>query len=332
MDLRLLKAFTAVAGYGSISRAALQLRIAQPALTRQVRKLEEELGVRLLIRHRRGVELTEAGAFLREEAAALLRRHEELRELVSSTAGMATGSLVIGMPAALGTRLLPGALARFMALCPRVRVQVVEGLSGQLTDMMLAGRLDIAVMNNAVAVSPMQVLPFLVSSMCLVRAARPGDPTGTAVISMAEVARESLILASPSHTLRQTIDAAFAVRRLRLVPRLEVDSLTLLKALVRAGLGATLLNPYAVAEEVEAGLLSVTPLGGRGIRWRLDLAVNAERQRRLSVVTMMQILDEAAQDLAASEGLRGSLRLHPDFCGPARATMGRAASHAGTAC
>jgi LysR family nitrogen assimilation transcriptional regulator len=308
MDLRALRYFIAVARAESVTRAALQLHVAQPALSRHIGRLEAELGVALLLRHRRGVTLTEPGRLLLEEASALLRQHADLPERLNRVVGVATGDLAIGLPAGLGSLLLPRVLTRFMADCPRVQVHVVEGLSGQLTEMMLAGRLDLAVMNNAARSATIDAEPFLVSRMAFIRAARVSAPRS---ISLAQVAREPLILASGSHTLRQTIDAAFGARQLTVRPRLEVDSLTLLKALVRSGLGGTLLNPYVVAEEVAQGLLQATPLSGRGITWRLDLAIHRERRQRLAVGTMLRILREEARDVIEAGGLAGSLHLNP---------------------
>ena len=312
-DLRLLRSFVVVARLQSISRAALELRLAQPALGRQMARLEAELGVPLLHRHRRGVTLSEAGELLKAEADALLERHGALRDLVGRSAGLATGTVAIGVPGALGSLLLPPVLHRFATDCPLVRVQVVEGLSGQLTDLLLAGRLDLAVMNNAIPSPAITVLPFLISRMAFVEAADRSPAQGRRDINLAEIARRPLILASPGHTLRQTIDAAFARRRLRIQPRLEVDSLTLLKALVRSGHGATLLNPYVVAEEVRRGELSATPIAGRGILWRLDLALHAERMRRVAVGRLLSIFREEAVTLASQAGLAASLHLHPGF-------------------
>jgi LysR family nitrogen assimilation transcriptional regulator len=240
-DLRLLHSFVVMAHCQNISRAALELRMAQPALGRQMSKLEAEMGVPLLHRHRRGVTLTEAGQLLRPQAEILLEHHSALRDLVGRSAGVATGAVSIGVPGALGSLLLPSVLHRFTADCPMVRIQVVEGLSGQLTDLLLAGKLDLDIMNNATASPAMTVMPFLVSRMAFIQAANA--PPKRTSISLAEIARHSLILASPGHTLRQTIDAAFARHHLRVQPRLEVDSVTLLKALVRNGHGTTMLNP-----------------------------------------------------------------------------------------
>jgi LysR family nitrogen assimilation transcriptional regulator len=311
MDLRLLRSFVVVARCRNISRAALELRMAQPALGRQMVKLEAEVGAPLLLRHRRGVGLTEAGALLKVEAEALLERHGALRELIRRNAGIATGTVTVGVPGALGSLRLPQVLHRFAIACPLVGIRVIEGLSGQLTDLLLAGHLDLAIMNNATASPGVAVLPFLVSRMAFVQAV--SEQPAYASITLAEVARHPLILASQDHTLRQTIDAAFALRHLSIVPRLEVDSLTLLKALVRAGHGATLLNPYVVAEEVGRGQLKATPLAGRGILWRLDLALHAERRQRLAVQRILEILREEAVALVRNEGLAASLRLHPDF-------------------
>lgn len=313
LDLRHLRQFLVVADCESISLAALRLNIAQPALSRQIRRLEAELGSALLVRHRRGVALTEAGFILAEQAKVLLGQERRAVEAVMHGVGTAAGPLAIGMPAALGSVLLPRALRELLTRHPRVEPYVVEGLSGQLTEALRTGRIDVAVMNNAAASDEIDVLPFIISRMFLIVPARPDAfrtvPAGP--IGLREAARLPMLLASPSHTLRKTIEAAFAARRLQVQPRIEVDSLTLLKAMVVSGLGCTLLNFYAVAPEVDRGDLRAIPLKGAGIPWRLDIAVARKRGGNLAVRAFIGILRAEAERIVESGDLQGSLSLYP---------------------
>lgn len=313
LDLRQLQFFVAVAECGSVSLAASRLNIAQPALSRQIRQLERELGTELMVRHRRGVTLTEAGLILADQARELLGHERRALEAVRSGIGSVAGPLAVGMPAALGTVLLPRALRELLARHPRVEPYVVEGLSGQLTEAMRAGRVDVAVMNNASATEEIDVLPFIVSQMFLVtpRHPDPAWPALTGPAPLGEVARLPMLLASPSHTLRKTIEATFAARRLPVRPVIEVDSLTLLKSLVSAGLGCTLLNYYAVASEVERGLLRAMPLRGAGIPWRLDIAISRRRADAPVVRAFIGLLRAEAERIVATGELQGSLKLYP---------------------
>ena len=313
LDLRQLRFFVTVAECGSVSLAASRLNIAQPALSRHIRQLEREVGTELMVRHRRGVTLTGAGLILADQARELLGHERHALDAVRSGIGSVAGPLALGMPAALGTVLLPRALRELLARHPRVEPYVVEGLSGQLTEALRAGRVDVAVMNNASATDEIDVLPFIVSQMFLVTPRHP-DPAWPAVAgpaTLGEAARLPMLLASPSHTLRKTIEAAFAARRLPVRPVIEVDSLTLLKSLVSTGLGCTLLNYYAVASEVERGLLRAIPLRGAGIPWRLDIAVSRRRAHAPVVRAFIELLRAEAERTVAEGELQGSLKLYP---------------------
>jgi LysR family nitrogen assimilation transcriptional regulator len=188
----------------------------------------------------------------------------------------------------------------------------MEGLSGQLTEALTRGKIDIAVMNNATASGDVEVRPFLVSRMFLVMPPDckfPGKSPRQA--TLAEIARLPLLLANSSNTLRQTIDVAFREVGLQPRPVVEVDSLTLLKSFVMFGFGYTLLNYYAVADEVKRGLLKAIPIAGDGIPWRLDIALARKRAHSLTVDAFVKLLTAEAQRLLAKPELRRSLAFHP---------------------
>src|SRR3954469_10734762 len=125
MDLRQLTTFVQVADLGSLSKAAERLRIAQPALSRQIRLLEEELKVTLFTRHGRGMVLTPAGELLRGRASGILRQVEEARADLMEEAGAVRGRVVFGMPPTVGDVLATRLIERFLALHPEVRLRVV---------------------------------------------------------------------------------------------------------------------------------------------------------------------------------------------------------------
>lgn len=312
MDLRTLRYFVAVAELNSVSQAGVQLRVAQPALSRQIRRFERELGVDLLIRHRRGVTLTDAGKVLLQRAKLILNMQKSMREEVMQIAGTPAGNLSIGMPAALGSMLLPRTLRVMRRRHPRVEPYVMEGLSGQLTEALTRGKIDIAVMNNATASGEVDVRPFLISRMFLVTPPDfkfPGKSMRRATLG--EIAKLPLLLANSSNTLRQTIDAAFRAAGLQVRPVVEVDSLSLLKSFVMSGFGCTLLNYYVVADEVKRGLLRAIPIAGDGIPWRLDIAIARKRAHSLAVDAFVKLLTAEAQRLLAKPELRRSLAFHP---------------------
>jgi DNA-binding transcriptional LysR family regulator len=135
MELRHLKYFVAVAEEQNITRAATRLHVSQPPLSRQIRDLEEELGVALLERSAKAVKLTEAGRIFLVEAQAVLARADQAREAVRAFANQCTGELHVGYAPSLTVELLPHALREFQKTSPGVRV-VLHDLS---TEEMLSG-------------------------------------------------------------------------------------------------------------------------------------------------------------------------------------------------
>ncbi len=125
MDLRQLRDFVGIVTAGSFNRAAEQLYVAQPALSRQIKAPEEELGVQLLFRTSYGVEVTEAGRRLLELAEHLLRSADNVRDEVRSVSHEPLGSLVIGLPPSLAPILAPTLIETAQERYPKVSIRVV---------------------------------------------------------------------------------------------------------------------------------------------------------------------------------------------------------------
>ena len=126
MDLRLIRSFLAVAECGSVTRAAADLFVTQPALSRRLRQLEEELGASLLDRSRRGVALTEHGRFVEREGRALVERWERMKDGVGALSRLEAGTVRVGGGATAVSFLLPPAIADFQRSHPGVLFQVKE--------------------------------------------------------------------------------------------------------------------------------------------------------------------------------------------------------------
>jgi len=143
MELRHLRYFAAVAAHGSFSRAAENQHLTQPALSRQVKDLEEELGVPLLRRGKNTVTLTEAGELFYEEARDLLARADQA---ILRVRGEARSEILrVGYPPSLTAGLLPGALAKFLAATPRVRLELADLDPREMAELAREGRLDLVI-------------------------------------------------------------------------------------------------------------------------------------------------------------------------------------------
>lgn len=143
MELRHLRYFAAVAAHGSFNRAAGNLHLTQPALSRQVKDLEEELGVPLFVRGKNAVTLTDAGELFYEEARDLLARADQAIQRVR---GEARGEILrVGYGPSLTAGIMPGALEKFQATTPRVRLELADLSPREMADWAKEGRLDLLI-------------------------------------------------------------------------------------------------------------------------------------------------------------------------------------------
>jgi DNA-binding transcriptional LysR family regulator len=144
MELRHLRYFVAVAETENVSRAALKLHISQPALSRQIRDLEEELGFSLLERGAKSVRLTEAGRVFLSESRAVLVRVEEAVKAARTVATGTDGELHIGYAPTLTVRILPPGLRAFQAASPNLRVRLHDLATGEMLVALREGKLQLA--------------------------------------------------------------------------------------------------------------------------------------------------------------------------------------------
>jgi LysR family transcriptional regulator, benzoate and cis,cis-muconate-responsive activator of ben and cat genes len=147
MELRHLRYFTAVAAHGSFNRAAATLHLTQPALSRQVKDLEDELGVRLLVRGTNAVTLTDVGELFYEDARDILGRADQA---VRKARGEFRSEILrVGYAPTTTAGILPGALEKFQALAPRVRIELADLSSREMTEQAREGLLDLLITPDA---------------------------------------------------------------------------------------------------------------------------------------------------------------------------------------
>src|SRR3954454_13412771 len=149
IELRLLRYFTAVAEEGNVGHAAARLFISQPALSQQIRALEEQVGVPLFTRHARGVVLTEAGEVLLAEAREVLARADRLQGTVEELARGETDSVRIGIPPGVPPALLPGLLEGFRGSHPDARLEVDQLTTPEQLERLAAGSLHLGLLGAA---------------------------------------------------------------------------------------------------------------------------------------------------------------------------------------
>ncbi len=271
MNFKHLANFVRVAEIGSVSRAADRLRIAQPALSRQMQLLEEQIGAPLFARHRRGMALTEAGEELRMRLVGPLRQIEQVFEDVRALSHAVGGNIAFGMPPTT-SNVLAGALSRsVVAHAPNVSLRVVEGYGAHLIDWLQRGEIDLALLYGPAADLQLRAEELLIEDIMLVG---PSDSELSAdrPVSFERLAHLPLILPSHPHGLRVIVDSAAAKARKPISVRFQADSFTLMKELVESHLGYTMLPLSAFSLEAEAGRLRYAPVEKPMVTRQLVLA------------------------------------------------------------
>lgn len=306
MDLRQLHTFLQVAELGSLSKASDRLRIAQPALSRQIRQLEEELRVPLFTRHGRGMVPTHAGEMLRSRASGILRQVEAARADLVLEAGAVRGHVVFGMPPTVGDVLAIRLIERFLGLHPEVTLRVVTAYSGYLLEWLHSGEVDIAVVYSTERAANVRISPLLVENLYLVGAEEPAEEAGHPV-PFAEVAARRLVLPGPQHGLRVLVEEEARRRDLALNVVVEADSLQVQKGLVMRRLGSTVLPLASVHAEVTAGLLRASPIVDPRLSRKLVVAHPLGRQASNAARRFGQVLRDEVAEMATSGVWDGQL-------------------------
>ena len=243
MELRSLSYFTRIAELGSITRAASHLRLAQPALTRHVQRLEEELGVALFTRANRGVRLTEAGQLLLESAIRILRDVERTGDEIRAQDAHPSGRIILGITPTLCPILVPELFARMRRDFQRVELKVMHAGMVRLEEFVIDGRVDVALLSELSRSRLIVSTRLAPEEMVLVTApgARPRGPMGgpmDGIVGGDELSRTPLILGDG---LRAAMDGLLAGRGIELNVEIEVNDHETIRLMVQAGAAASIL-------------------------------------------------------------------------------------------
>jgi LysR family nitrogen assimilation transcriptional regulator len=254
MDIRQLRYFVEVVEAKSFTKAADRVRVAQPALGFQVKKLEEELGMALLVRHSRGVEPTEAGRVLVRHAQSIMRQVEQARQELIDLAGPPRGRVVLAITPTTSALLATRLVTECRRECPEITLNLVEALSEQIMRWLADNRVDLGFTYNPDAVRGIRTEPLLVEDLYFIG---PGAEAGRfpEAVSFAAIARQPLILPTKPHGTRLKVEEAADQTGAALQVSFEIDSVTTIRELVESGAGYTVLPYAAVQDSIRSGAL-----------------------------------------------------------------------------
>lgn len=259
MHPRNLLSFIKVVEFGTFNQAAVQLHVTQPALSRRIGALEDELGTRLFDRHGRGVTLTDAGLVLRDHAEGLMRHMEQVRSEIQSRASSPTGTLSVGLPAPFRTIVSRTLVPQFCIDYPNVKLHVFENTPQIIQPLLLKGALELGVIFRDEPLAGLVFEPFLSERLFLAGAPHHGLRVDKPVPVM-RLAKLPLVQAVVPSAVRAVLSSYFAARQIELNYNVEVDSIHLMIDVAASGHSFTVLPYSALRDQVLAGKVCAAPL------------------------------------------------------------------------
>lgn len=299
MDIRQIRAFLAIADTGSVTRAAELLHIVQPAVSRQLKLLEEDVEAPLFERNRRGMQLTEAGHILLERARRALRELDAARMEIRPTPGLIAGVVSLGLLPSSCELLTGPLIGALQQQYPHIRVSLSVGYTDHLLRWLESGEIDAALLYDPKPSPALDVETLVEESLSLVGLASQGfnDPTPVTVHALG---KSPLVLPSSPHGLRSLVEHACAVAGVKLTVAAETNALSVQKTLVAQGYGLSVMPRVAVTSEIERGLLSATRIKGPEFLRRIVLALPTTRRTSTAVRCATGVLRACVKDIASS--------------------------------
>lgn len=285
MNLRALRYFVAIADAGSVTAAAAAVNVAQPALTRQLRELEADLGVQLLLRLPRGVRLTPAGVTLYQSAQRMLAEAARVRQLLASRNSDQKATVVLGASPTLTRVLLPGLFENTLRSVSGIELRAREAFTPALLDWLERGVIDMAIVTNPEPGRPLSLYPLLGEPFALV--SHPSlkiDP----VVSVRQLAGLPLLMTTLHRNL---VDRQLLPLGARVQLQAEIDSVDSIRELVLRGPWATLMPISVFKEPSTAGGVVISEISGVQLNRLLVLATRIENWDSSPQLALKEIIE-----------------------------------------
>ncbi|MCB8816670.1 selenium metabolism-associated LysR family transcriptional regulator [Desulfosporosinus shakirovi] len=282
MNLARLKTLAMVAQSGSISKAALELNLTQPAVTKHIQSLEEYYGRPLIDRSAREAVLTEEGQLLNRYVLEVLRLMYEAERALAKMSKTVQGSLRIGASSIPGQYILPLALGEFSRNYPEVDIAVEIGDTEQITRLVLENKVDLGLVGNAVKERQLECYPCAEDELVLILP--PDHPLAQAEEIRAEdLCGEKMVWREIGSGTRKTVEGWLAQAGVKLGEKkgsVELGSTGAVVAAVEAGLGLSIVSIWAVVRPLAFKTLAVRRLKNLSMKRRLYVIQSTQNTRR----------------------------------------------------
>ena len=306
MELRQLRYFVAIVDHGSLSRAALVLHVAQPALTQQLRQLEDGLGAQLLHRSPQGVLSTEAGKVFYEHALAILKQLADAQAAVLQSAERPSGSVTLGLPhsisGALALPLLTAARARF----PEITLQLTEEITGNLVEQLQSGRINLAVLFDDGQLGRFMTTALVDEDLAFICRADSVHARRGHAIGFADALAAPLILPAQKQGVRPRLEQAARGAGLALAKVIEINSIAILKSALLADMGATILPVAPLQADIATGVLAACPITDPAIERRVALCASRNIPLTNAAAAICRLVRQVTEELCAASAWRGA--------------------------
>lgn len=310
MELSQLRTVMLVAELGSLSRAADRLCTAQPALSRHVRLLEEELGVQLFDRHGRGMVLTEHGRAVLEHATRIMHEIDDIKSSVVDQRGTLSGHVSIGLAPTVSEVMALPLINTLRRAHPNATFRIVSAYSLYLLEWLHGGDLDVGVLYDPKAIRSLKSEPFAEENFHILGASDAGLALDTPV-RFADLAGRPMVLPGMAHSMRHIAEFAAEEAGIKLDVVVEADSYSVLKQYVLSGLGWTILPLGAVVADIACSRLTAAPLIDPVPRRMLELAFPSDRPVSRLASAVRRALLTTGSDLVSRGAWPAKMLVHP---------------------
>jgi DNA-binding transcriptional LysR family regulator len=298
MDFDQLETFLEVARHASFSRAAERRFRTQPAISSQIRSLEEEVGARLFDRSGGKVALTAAGKVFQQYAEQTIEARKGMMVTLAELERIPRGEIVVGANEGTCLHILPEVFAEFKKLYPNVAVQISRLERAKILESIIDNSVDFGVVSMPVDDKRLTVVNIHRDELVVI--APPGHPlSGMQQAGIAEVARFPLLLPKIGRT-RDALENLFYEHRLKPKVSMELDSSELLKRFVAADVGIGLIARSNVIEDVKAGVLAAVPLADASIRRDLALVFRKDKALSRAALAFIEVAVKLKPNAASS--------------------------------
>lgn len=279
MNLYHLRVFMTVAEHEHITRASEELYLSQPAVTKIVQSLEQEVGQKLVERQGRRIALTYAGQVLRTYARRMFALEREMEEALAALSDIETGEVTLAANPTMGIYLVPEIVASFRARYPCVKINLEILKSREIIENTLEWQLDFGLVELDPSELPLGLEFETIAYDELILVVSPRHPWSVLQSITPEELRDGvLILREPGSGHRESIDHAFSHQGYSVTPLLVVPDSEVIKQMAVKGVGATIIPEMSVRRELESGELLRLPIAGMEMRPQLSMIWREDKQ------------------------------------------------------